>query len=88
MKSVLTVAGSWESADDDRTNIGWARSTWQDLHRFSTGGTYVNFLTEEETGDRVRAAYGANYDRLIDIKTKWDPTNMFRMNKNIEPRKR
>lgn len=86
-KSVLNIAGSWESAADDRMNIDWARSAWKDLRRFSTGGTYVNFLTEEETGDRVQAAYGANYGRLIEIKTKWDPNNMFRINKNIEPRK-
>ena len=53
------------------------------MKRFSTGGTYINFLTEEETGDRIEAAYGANYRRLVDIKKKWDGENLFRMNKNI-----
>jgi hypothetical protein len=53
------------------------------MKRFSTGGTYINFLTEEETGERIQAAYGSNYRRLVDIKSKWDPENLFRMNKNI-----
>jgi FAD/FMN-containing dehydrogenase len=56
------------------------------MRRFSTGGTYVNFLTEEEGDERVRAAYGKNYDRLVEVKTRWDPGNLFRMNKNIAPR--
>ena len=58
-----------------------------DMRRFSTGGTYVNFLTEEEDDERVRAAYGANYRRLVDLKTAWDPGNFLRMNKNIAPRR-
>ena len=45
-------------------------------------------VTEEETADRIRAAFGDNYDRLVDVKTRWDPDNLFRMNKNIEPRRR
>jgi hypothetical protein len=55
------------------------------MKRFSTGGTYVNFLTEEEAGDRIRAAYGANFARLAQLKSKWDPDNLFRANKNIAP---
>jgi len=53
------------------------------MKRFWTGGTYVNFLTEEETGER--AAYGENLERLTEIKSRWDPDNVFRMNKNIPP---
>ncbi|PYO62971.1 MAG: FAD-binding oxidoreductase [Gemmatimonadetes bacterium] len=83
--SVLNITASWERADDDKANIGWARAAWEDLRPFSTGGTYVNFLTEEEGSDRVHAAYGENYDRLVEIKTKWDSNNVFRMNKNIPP---
>jgi FAD/FMN-containing dehydrogenase len=45
----------------------------------------VNFLTEEEGGDRIRAAYGEQYERLARIKAKWDPDNLFRQNKNIPP---
>ncbi|HLW47302.1 MAG TPA: FAD-binding oxidoreductase [bacterium] len=83
---VLNITGSWERGEDDGANIDWARAAWRDLRRFSTGGTYINFQTEDEGDDRVRNAYGANYDRLIEIKTKWDPDNFFRVNKNIRPR--
>ena len=55
------------------------------MKRFSTGGTYVNFLTEDEPEDRVAAAYGKNLERLSRIKASWDPQNVFRMNKNIAP---
>jgi FAD/FMN-containing dehydrogenase len=83
---VFNVTGSWESPDDDEKNISWARNAWSDMKQFSTGGTYINFLTEEEVGDRINDAYGANFDKLIDAKTKWDPDNFFRTNKNIAPR--
>ena len=83
---VLNVAAAWERAEDDRANIEWARAAWLDMRRFSTGGTYVNFLTEEEGDERIHAAYGRNYQRLVDVKTKWDPDNLFRMNKNVPPR--
>ena len=84
--SVLNITASWEQAADDQANIDWARTAWQDLRRFSTGGTYINFLTEEEGDERIHAAYGKNYERLVEVKTHWDPENRFRMNKNIAPR--
>lgn len=83
--AILIIPGSWEQMADDQVNIEWVRNAWQDMRRFSTGGTYVNFLTEEEHGDRLRAAYGQNYARLVEVKSKWDPTNLFHMNKNIAP---
>jgi FAD/FMN-containing dehydrogenase len=83
---VLNVTASWEKAEDDKTNIDWARAAWRDMRGFSTGGTYVNFLTEEEGDERIRAAYGNNYNRLVEIKSKWDPGNLFCMNKNIRPK--
>ncbi len=83
---VINITASWEKAEDDATNIEWARAAWEDIRRFSTGGTYVNFLTEEEGSERIKAAYGKNHARLVELKTKWDPTNLFRLNKNIAPR--
>jgi FAD/FMN-containing dehydrogenase len=85
---VPNIAASWEKAEDDKTNIDWARAAWRDLRSFSTGGTYVNFLTEEEGDERTRAAYGDNYERLIEVKAKWDPGNLFCTNKNIPPNRR
>lgn len=83
---LLNITASWERAEDDARNIEWARAAWRDLRAFSTGGTYVNFLTEEEGDQRIQAAYGKNYERLVESKTKWDPGNLFRTNKNISPR--
>src|SRR5579859_297 len=83
---VFNLNSSWEAAVDDAANIEWTRAAWRDLRSFSTGGTYINFLTEEEGQERVQAAYGQNYARLVAVKTKWDPENVFRQNKNIAPR--
>lgn len=83
--AVINIASAWENARDDAANIEWARAAWRDLRAFSTGGTYVNFLTEEEGQDRIRAAYRTNYARLAEIKATWDPENVFRTNKNITP---
>jgi hypothetical protein len=86
VRVILNIAASWERGEDDAANIEWARAAWRDMRRFSTGGTYINFQTEDEGDERVHNAYGANYDRLVEVKTAWDPTNFFRVNKNIVPR--
>ena len=83
--AVINVSGAWEHGADDAANIEWARAAWREVREFSTGGTYVNFLTEEEGQDRVRAAYRDNYARLAEVKERWDPDNVFRINKNIAP---
>jgi hypothetical protein len=83
--AVLNIAAAWEKKEEDSAHVEWARSTWRDMRRFSTGGTYVNFLTEEEATDRIAAAYGQNLPRITEIKARWDPTNLFRTNKNIAP---
>ena len=82
---VLNIASSWEKREDDATNIEWTRAVWRDMRKYSTGGTYVNFLTEEEQDDRLQAAYGTSLGRLAEVKAKWDPANFFRVNKNIAP---
>jgi hypothetical protein len=79
------VAASWEQADEDRSNIGWAREAWNDMKRFSTGGTYINFLTEDEGPERIEAALGKGLQRLAEVKARWDPENVFRTNRNIKP---
>ena len=82
---VLNVAGSWEQAADDAENIAWARDAWNDMKAFSTGGTYVNFLTQDEGAERIEAALGPAIRRLAEVKAKWDPQNVFRANRNITP---
>ena len=65
----------------------WARGFWTDMQEFSSEGVYLNFLgeEEEEAEDLVRLAYGANYDRLRELKRKYDPNNFFSVNQNIAP---
>jgi FAD/FMN-containing dehydrogenase len=64
----------------------WARDSWSAMRPHSTGGAYVNFLTEDEGDDRTLEAYGQEkYDRLAALKEKYDPANVFRVNRNIKP---
>jgi FAD/FMN-containing dehydrogenase len=81
---VLNVHGRWQDRGKDSACIGWARDLFNATAPFATGNVYVNFLTNDE-GDRVRAAYGRNYDRLSKLKNKYDPRNLFRLNQNIRP---
>jgi FAD/FMN-containing dehydrogenase len=62
----------------------WTRDYWEDLHPTSAGGAYVNFMMEEGQ-DRVRSSYGGNYPRLVEVKRRYDPENVFHVNQNIRP---
>lgn len=83
-KFVLNVHGRWDEVADDEICIKWAREFFQASTPYASAGAYVNFMTEEE-GDRVIAAYGSNYDRLVQIKKRYDPNNIFHLNQNIKP---
>jgi len=63
----------------------WAKEYWEALHPFSAGGAYVNFMMEEGP-DRVKASYRGNFDKLVAIKKKYDPDNIFHVNQNIQPK--
>ena len=78
---------SWTDPADNESAIAWTREAWAEMKPFSRGGTYLNFLGQgEEAETLLRASYGsANYDRLVELKTKYDPTNLFRLNQNILP---
>jgi FAD/FMN-containing dehydrogenase len=82
---VLNIPGAWERAEEDKTNIDWVRGAWNDMKKYSTGGTYLNFLTEDEGTERTDASLGNALKRLAQVKKKWDPENMFRTNRNIKP---
>lgn len=83
-------SGGWNGViggiDPDPANLttitDWARRYWEDLHPTSVGGGYVNMMGDEGP-ERVRAAYGANYPRLVELKRRYDPHNLFRLNQNI-----
>ena len=66
--------------------IEWSKAYWNALHPYSCGGAYVNFMMDEGE-ERVKATYGENYEKLVEIKTKYDPDNLFRVNQNIKPQK-
>jgi FAD/FMN-containing dehydrogenase len=82
---VLNIPGSWEQAGDDEQNIEWVRKAWSDMKSFSTGGNYINFQSEDEGNERIQASLGSGFQRLREIKRKWDPQNIFRINRNILP---
>jgi hypothetical protein len=83
---VLNITSAWENAADDAANLRWARDCFEATQGFSTGGTYINFLTEEEGPQRIAAAYGqVILARLALLKKKYDPDNFFRHTKNIAP---
>lgn len=73
----------WEDDGRER-HVQWTRESWQMLQRFASQRAYVNFLDDEGSA-RVRAAYGPNYERLVALKNKYDPNNVFHLNQNIKP---
>ena len=76
-----------DPANNDKT-ISWTKSYYDALHPYSAGGAYVNFMMDDEGADRIKATYGDNYERLVAIKNKYDPDNLFRVNQNIKPTKK
>jgi FAD/FMN-containing dehydrogenase len=83
---VLGVNGMWAPDEPGAGRFRqWVRDAGARLRPWSTGATYINFQTADEGDDRVRATYGANYDRLVEVKRRYDPDNLFRANRNIRP---
>ncbi len=82
-------AGVIVGVDPDPAKAGvitdWAKQYWSDLHPTSAGGAYINFMMDDEGSDRVRASYLGNYERLAQVKARYDPTNLFHINQNIPP---
>ncbi len=81
---VINVHTRWDDPAEDEKCVSWAREFFDRSAPFATGGVYVNFMPDDE-GERVGAAYGSNYNRLVELKTKYDPDNFFRLNQNIKP---
>ncbi len=85
---MLSIDTAWtDPADGDRA-IAWTRDFWEEMRQDGKGGIYLNFVgSGEDTEAMMRASFGdANYERLVEVKSKYDPTNMFRLNQNIRPR--
>lgn len=81
---VLNILGLWMDPAEAEGSVAWVRETWDAVQPFATGSPYLNFMASEGA-DQVRAAYGGNYQKLVELKRKYDPTNLFRLNQNIKP---
>ncbi|MER9405081.1 FAD-binding oxidoreductase [Mesorhizobium caraganae] len=82
---VMNVHARWREPAMDKACIDWARGIYEATKPYAAGTAYVNFMPEDEV-DRVEAAYGGNYRRLLEIKQRYDPLNLFRMNQNLRPK--
>ena len=78
--------GTWPPATPPDPHVTWVRDSWERIRPFSTGGNYVNFPLADDDHERTTAAYQTNYRRLQRIKARYDPDNLFRVNRNIPPR--
>jgi FAD/FMN-containing dehydrogenase len=81
---IMNVHTRWREASEDAVCIKWARDLFDATAKHATGSVYINFMPDDE-GDRVAEAYGANHARLAQVKAKYDPGNLFRLNQNIAP---
>ncbi len=84
---MLSIDTAWTDAGDSDQAIAWTREFWDEMRQNTRGSIYLNFLSDDEDNEAMlRAAYGdGNYERLVDVKTKYDPENFFRLNQNIRP---
>jgi FAD/FMN-containing dehydrogenase len=83
---VQVIVGVDPDPANNERMIAWSKEYWRTLHPFSAGGGYVNMMMDEGQ-ERVKAAYRDNYERLAQVKAKYDPQNLFRLNQNIKPAK-
>lgn len=82
---IVNLLSNWANASDDATNISWVRGLFDKLRPVMKPGVYVNFMSGDEQ-DRVSEAYRDHWDRIVAVKSKYDPGNFFRLNQNVPPR--
>jgi hypothetical protein len=83
---IMNLLANWLDASEDGTNISWIRGLFDKLRPAMKPGVYVNFMSGDEQ-DRVPEAYHERWDRMVTVKTQYDPDNFFRLNQNVPPRK-
>ena len=81
----LLIPSVWTDPADTEANIAWTRDTYSALRPHMSTGRWLNYLGDDQVEDSIRAAYGPNYDRLVEVKRQYDPENVFHLNHNIEP---
>ncbi len=84
---VINLLGNWSEPSEDAANVAWVRNLFRDLRPAMTPGVYVNFMSGDED-DRVPEAYHGRWERLISVKSRYDPNNFFRLNQNIPTRQK
>ncbi|SDR91093.1 FAD-binding oxidoreductase [Actinopolymorpha singaporensis] len=85
MPYMLGIEANWELPEDDDANIGWAREVYEQTGAYSDGREYLNFPGFYEADELTRSTFGDNYARLVELKRRFDPQNLFRLNHNIPP---
>jgi hypothetical protein len=81
----LVLPSVWENTSDNDSNIAWTRDTFASMKEFFTGARWLNYLADDQGDDAIRGAYGPNYDRLVEVKRRVDPENVFHNNHNVAP---
>jgi FAD/FMN-containing dehydrogenase len=81
----LLIPSVWTDPADAETNIAWTRETFAAMRPHFSGGRWLNYLGDDQADDAIRAAYGPNYERLREIKRRYDPDNVFHLNHNVAP---
>ena len=81
----VVIPGEWLDPADTEANLAWVRATYSALDPYASGGRWLNYLADDDVADAVGAAYGPNYDRLREVKRRYDPDNVFHLNHNIDP---
>jgi hypothetical protein len=84
---MISIDGMWDDPSMNESGIAWVRDAFERISKFGTGAVYLNFtgLSDEAASANVDSAFGRNLARLGEIKAKYDPQNLFRVNNNIEP---
>jgi FAD/FMN-containing dehydrogenase len=81
----VNVISQWTDSGDSDRQIAWTRALWGRIEPLISPNAYINHIAGDDKPEKVRASYGENYDRLVALKTRYDPTNLFQLNPNIRP---
>ena len=81
----VNIVSQWTDAGESEHHTAWTRQLWERVEPLISGAAYVNHIAGDDKPEKVRASYGENYERLVALKKKYDPTNLFRLNANIDP---
>jgi FAD/FMN-containing dehydrogenase len=82
---MISIDSTWTDPAEDEANVEWTREFWAAMEPFAADGVHLNFAMLEEGEGTVRTTFGENYERLVEVKNRYDPENLFRVNQNVQP---